>query len=69
MLSIVHTAEVQLRHESAMRDRGLAVRAAIREREAGIASERVAVLRAPRQLAWPRPIGAMRSELDCCAVA
>lgn len=69
MLSIVHTAEMQFRHESPLRDREIAVRAAIRERKAALAAERVVPLRAVRPAAWPRPIGARREALDCPAVA
>jgi len=64
MLSIVHTAEAQFRHESAQRDRELMLRARIRERQAALQelkSVRPHVLRpaaaaVPRLVGVPRPI-------------
>jgi hypothetical protein len=62
MLSIVHTAEVQFRHESSLREREFAILAAMRDRQAAVAYERLVPLRAPRRaVAWPRPIGAPRA--------
>lgn len=51
MLSIVHGAEVQFRHESAFRERERAVLAAIRERETHLSAmrEREAALAADRR--------------------
>ncbi|TDN91812.1 hypothetical protein [Microbacterium sp. BK668] len=58
MLSIVHGAQTQFRHESALREREWAVLAAIREREAHLASRRSAwAPAARRETSWPRPIG------------
>ncbi|QIG39678.1 hypothetical protein G5T42_09435 [Microbacterium sp. 4R-513] len=69
MLSIVHGAETQFRHESAFRERERAVLAAIRERKAYLAEHR-APARAPRQVApWPRPIGVASCFEAACAVA
>ena len=63
MLSIVHTAETQFRHESAQRDRDLMLRARIRERQAALqelTSIRALILRpvvpAPLRAGVPRPI-------------
>ena len=64
MLSIVHTAEAQFRHESAQRDRDLMLRARIRERQTALQEQRSVrphVLRpaaaaVPRLVGVPRPI-------------
>ena len=64
MLSIVHTAETQFRHESARRDRDLMLRARIRERQSALREPasvrplalRAATDRAPRPVGVPRPI-------------
>ena len=63
MLSIVHTAETQFRHESARRDRDLMLRAHIRERQAALQElksvrsvVRPTAAEMPRLVGVPRPI-------------
>lgn len=70
MLSIVHGAETQFRHESAFRERERAVLAAIRERKAYLDALRPTPVPAPRRAAsWPRPIGLAASVEAACVTA
>jgi len=70
MLSIVHGAETQFRHESAFRERERAVLAAIRERKAYLDTLRPAPVASSRRAAsWPRPIGLAASVEAACVAA
>lgn len=67
MLSIIHAAEMQFRHESAERAREQMLIAAIREREAALSDRRDAP--AARIHVWPVPVVAKREALECPAPA
>lgn len=78
MLSLVTAAEHQYRHDAWIRDREIAVRASIRERQAAAPGAVVPVVAAPvervaprAKRAWARPIGTHSSaeSTTVCATA
>lgn len=68
MLSLVTAAEQQYRHDTRVRDRELAILAAIRERRA---AERARFDAPPRvkRAAWARPIGVRLTPAEVCTTA
>ena len=76
MLSLVTAAEQQYRHESASRDRELALLRSIRARRESQAAALAAPAPAPASAAparprgvWARPIGVRAAEADACPAA